>query len=109
MNKKDAIKEALKEMEQMSAPDFLEDEVMAGVSKVDRKKIRFVSFANIAIFTGLSAVLLFVSLALYYYVPDMLWLYEVKVSVAILLALYVVYAAASWLPAAVQSLIKKKL
>lgn len=107
MNAKDDIKDTLKGMEQMHAPDFLEDDLMSSVSSMERKKIRNISLGNIAIFTALSAVLLFVSLALYFYVPDMLWLYEVKISVAILLLIYAVYTAATWLPTGLQSFMKK--
>lgn len=108
MNKmKDDIKDLLNGMQQMEAPDLLEEDVMSDVSKIERKKVCYVSMTNIAIFTGLSAVLLFVSLALYFYVPDMLWLYEVKVSVAILLLIYMVYTVASWLPFAIQLFMKK--
>lgn len=105
---KDDIKNVLKGMEYESAPDFLENEVMSSVANQERKRTRYISFTTIMIYTGLSALLLFVSLALYYYVPDMLWLYEVKVSVAVLLLAYTLYTAASWLPAALQSLMKKE-
>lgn len=107
MNAKDDIKDALKGMDQMHAPDFLEDDVMSSISAVERKKVRDISLGNIAILTALSAVLLFVSLALYYYVPNMLWLYEVKISVATLLLIYAVYTAATWFPTVLQFFMKK--
>ncbi len=103
MSTKDEIIEVMNSTERAKAPDFLEDRVMEGIAHIERKKVRRISLINIAIFTGLSAVLLFVSLALHFYVPQFLWLHEVKMYAGLLLALYVTFLVARWLPSILQS------
>ena len=106
MNTKDDINEILKNADRAEAPDFLEEKVMDSVAQIERKKVRRVSLTNIAVFTGLAAILLFVSLALQLYVPNLIWLYEVKMYVAVILSIYVVFITIQWLPSVFHSLMK---
>lgn len=91
----------------METPSSIEDDIMRDISVMEAQKSYQIDLRKVLIFSGLLAVLVLSAMVLHFYFPQNLWLMQVKLTVALMLVLFVIYNVVSWLPSFVSRLFNK--
>jgi uncharacterized membrane protein YdbT with pleckstrin-like domain len=81
----------------MEVSSSIEDDIMRDITVLEAKKYTQIDLRKVLIFSSLLGVLVLSALVIQFYFHQALWLMQVKLTVALVLIVFVIYNLVSWL------------